>query len=382
MNISLIQFSAQRDGSAFSGLLIAEALLKAGHVVKVVFATDGPMIDAYRDAGCAVAIVPHKNWLRDGRLIGHLRNWCMECRQGRCMAEALEASSPDLIYVNTAASFAGAIAAKRLDRPCVWHLRELFSNEGGELFAPAGFRWWVRRRMKRLGGRFIANSQAVAENVMGGYANEVTIIPNALDNGYFESSKSEERSEYGLSLSDTVIGLPGTLREMKGHRFAFDASRELLEHHPDLRILVSGEAKDDFGEQLHGQYSQGFWKDRVIWAGEVGDMRTFYRACDLALIPSSSEPFGRTVIESMAYGLAIVATRVGGIPEILDDGENGLLVDYGDENALRSSVKALLENPTLRKCLGDAACKKAQAEYSEVVHARRILEVVNGVKKQ
>ena len=148
------------------------------------------------------------------------------------------------------------------------------------------------------------------------------------------------------------------------------------------RILVTGGVTDEFGEVLKKDFSKGSWMERIAWAGEVSDMPAFYRSCDLVVVPSRSESFGRTVIEAMACSLPVVATRVGGIPEILDDGKNGLLVDHEDENALHSAVKALLENPTLRKRLGDTAYKKAQAEYSDVVHARRILEVVNGVKKQ
>ena len=379
--ISIIQFSALRDGSSLSGLSIADGLLKAGHQVHVLFAAEGPMVKIYSNLGCEVEVVAHKNWLRGGRIDRCLRNVLAERYLAKSIAERLSGEHVDLVYVNTGASYAGAVAANLLGLPCVWHLRELFVDAGGELSPPSGLRWWVRRQFCGLASQIVVNSQAVANNLLDASASEAKVVPNAVDKKFFDRPNQNEstREKWGIGSECCVIGIPGTLRPVKGHRFAFESLEALCLDSPNVRILVTGGVTDEFGEVLKKDFSKGSWMERIAWAGEVSDMPAFYRSCDLVVVPSRSESFGRTVIEAMACSLPVVATRVGGIPEIIDDGENGLLVDYGDENALRSAVKALLENPTLKKCLGDAAYKKAQAEYSEVVHARRILEVVNGV---
>ena len=105
-------------------------------------------------------------------------------------------------------------------------------------------------------------------------------------------------------------------------------------------------------------------------------MRPFYRACDVICVPSQSESFGRTVIEAFASNVPVLATRVGGIPEIIDDGVNGLLVSYGDEHALTSRLRELLQNEPLRKQLSARAFEKAKREYHEATYKARICRVV------
>ncbi|MDA9830233.1 glycosyltransferase family 4 protein [Akkermansiaceae bacterium] len=279
--------------------------------------------------------------------------------------------------MNTAASYAGALAANKLHLPCLWHLRELFDDEGGELHCPRWAKPWIGRRFRQLSTKLIANSRAVALNLLDDHAQEATIVPNAIEDRYFSAQASaESRSKWGLPPKGVIIGIPGTLRPMKGHGFALDALRPLLEANETLHLVITGAAKDKFGEELIDQYSDPFWADRVSWVGEVSDMFEFYSACDLAIIPSSSEPFGRTVIEAMACGLPVIATRVGGIPEIIDDGENGLLVDYGDSQGMQSQVNAVLRDDYLSKGLAEAAQQKTRREYSETVHGERICTLI------
>jgi glycosyltransferase involved in cell wall biosynthesis len=382
MRVAFIQFSANRDGSAFSGLILADGFAKAGHEVRIFFAAERPMVRIYQNHGHEVEVVLHQNWLRNDGLLRTLRNRQRERANAATMARRIEASGADLVYVNTGASYAGALAAKRLGLPCIWHLRELFSDVGGELRCPRFLRSLHGRDIRRLATRLVANSRAVADNVLGGMQG-VDVIPNAVEDRFFQlisqQDRSKARDHYGFLSRHVVIGIPGTLRPMKGHSFALKALAPLAEELSQLHILVSGSTDVPFATEVLTMAKTLPYAVRIHFVGDQSDMWTFFAACDLICVPSSSESFGRTVIEAMACRLPVVATRVGGIPEIIDDGVNGLLVDYGDEEGLREAVERLLNDEALCERLGMAGREKAVREFSEEVHAERIIRVADEV---
>ncbi len=129
---------------------------------------------------------------------------------------------------------------------------------------------------------------------------------------------------------------------MKGHRFCLESLSPLIIENTETIILVSGDTHE-FGQEITAFAKTLPGSRQIRFLGSQADMIPFYAACDVICVPSSSEPFGRTVIEAMAVGVPVVATRVGGIPEIVDTDEVGTLVDYGDRQALRAAVAKLLE---------------------------------------
>ena len=381
-SLLLVQFSAQRDGSAYSGLLTAEGLRDDGWRVAVAFASEGPMEQAYQAAGFETARAPHKNWLRTADPLRAARNVSHEVRAGRALAASREA--PALVYLNTGASFAGAIAARRWGVPCVWHLRELLSDAGGELVVPAGARPLVQSAFSRLSTRLVANSAAVADNVLGPrLAARADVIFNAIGSRFFDERRTpaEARAALGLPRSGLLIGVPGTLRPMKGHPFFFDAAAPLLARRPDLHVAVTGTGAPDYEARLRADVAARGLAGRVTFTGSIADMPAFYRACDVSCIPSVSEPFGRTVIESFAAGTPVVATAVGGIRETVRDGQTGLLVRYGDGPALADALRQLLSHPEQRAALARAARADAEARFAESAYKARVAAAVAGAAR-
>lgn len=379
--ILIVQFSARRDGSTLSALSLARGLREGGWEVHVAFAASGPMEKVFADQGCTTAVVPHKNWLRATTYWGTTRNVLRECRSIAAFGAHIEHVDPDAVYVNSAASWAGAIAARRRKRPYVWHLRELFDDQGGELSLPSGLRTFARAQFVRGADRLVANSRVVADNLLGAHAAKAEIVPNAVDDRFFDEARTvrEARVLLGVPQDGSVIGVPATLRPVKGLPFFFRAVAPVLAADSSVLALVSGDGRAAYKQELMAQVADLGIEERVRFLGTLDDMPAFYRACDVVCVPSVSESFGRSVIEAFAVGTAVVATDVGGIPEVVEDGRNGRLVAYGDEAGLGGILAALLTDAQARVTLGQSARADAEQRYRAECYQMRLRRVIEQV---
>lgn len=377
-SVLIIQRSSNLDGSAFSGLLLANGLREAGWESHVVFGFDGPIIDDYESAGHYTYVVPHDNWLRRRRMHQFVKDVWLEWQKAKEFEALLDEVGPDLVYLNTVVSLAGAVAARRSGRPCVWHLREMFADVGGEMNAPTRTIPFVRRIIRWHADQIVANSVATARNLLGHNSDDVTIVLNAVRSAFFEEDRTREEARvvFDLASERTVIGIPGTLRPMKGHPFFLRSVAPLLRKRSELQVAITGEGGADFTAEIRTLVRELDIWDQVRFLGWVNDMPAFYRACDLICVPSRAEPFGRTVVESFAVGTPIVATAVGGISEIVDSGTTGLLVHYGDSEALARALRRLLDTPHLRQKISTRARQVAEKNYHERVYKQRVARLV------
>jgi glycosyltransferase involved in cell wall biosynthesis len=202
-----------------------------------------------------------------------------------------------------------------------------------------------------------------------------------VDDAFFACRVSpiDARAALGLPAEGTILGVPGTLRPMKGHPFLFEALARLSGMGVGLTVAVTGAGESAYTERLRAMTRTLGIDAFVRFLGPVEDMSAFYRACDLVCVPSVAEPFGRTVIEAFAVGVPVIASAVGGILEIVIHERTGLLVDYGNTEALAASVARLRDDPELRRALSREAGRQARAEYRAVVYQARIARIVAGV---
>lgn len=380
--ILIVQHSAALDGSAHSGLLVANGLREAGWATHVAFGFEGPIIERYAAGGHHTHVVPHKNWLRRKGTPQFVKDVVLEARKAAAFSRLIDATQPDVVYLNTAVSLAGAVGAWIRRRPAIWHLREMFADIGGEMRTPNWALPLVRSVFQRGATRLVANSRSTAENLLGEHAtHRVSIIPNAVRSDFFEEGRSRDKVRRDLQLpaNEFILGIPGTLRPMKGHDFFLRAVEPLLAENPSLQVALTGGVESRYAQRLIRKVSTMAGGNRVHFLGWVEDMPAFYRACDLICVPSRAEPFGRTVIEAFATGTPVVATAVGGIKEIIDSGTTGLLVRYGDATALREALRRLFDTPHLRQKMSERARQVAEKKYHEQVYKNRVVSTAREV---
>lgn len=168
----------------------------------------------------------------------------------------------------------------------------------------------------------------------------------------------DKRAEWGLGSQHVVVSYLGQILEVKGVQDFIAMARRLPDS--NARFLIAGECRDpkkypgSYGVQDLHQMIGG--DARIRYLGYVGQVEDVYRSSDIIVVPSRwQEPLGLINLEAGACGKPIVATRVGGIPEIVIDGRNGFLVEPGDVAALAASVQRLIEDTALRQRMGQEA---------------------------
>jgi glycosyltransferase involved in cell wall biosynthesis len=220
----------------------------------------------------------------------------------------------------------------------------------------------VRRRfVKACASRVIAVSEHARQVYLGhGWAREdqIVTVHNGIDVDVVAGAGAEVRRELGLEPDDLVVGMVSALRPEKGHDVAIEVIRRLRSRFPKLRLLVVG--RGDLGEQIRSESAD--LGDAVVMAGIRHDVMRVFDAVDVCLQPSRADAFPTTVIEAMAASVPVLATSVGGIPEIVTDGRTGILVP--------SPPSAAAFTPQLERLLGDPALRSelaaaGRAEYEQ-----------------
>ncbi len=207
-----------------------------------------------------------------------------------------------------------------------------------------------------------------------GFEGSMEVIHNFFDPKPPTRSKEEVRRELGVN--DKIMILHSSnLRPMKRIDLLLEAialvpSRDLFK----LVILAGG----DFTPFMDQVRSLGL-EDVVIVRENVLEIEDYLQAADLGLYSSESESFCLSILEAMFFGCPSVSTSVGGIPEVVEDGVNGLLVPFGNANSLATAVQKLIQDTDLRKTLGQNARKTAQTKFSSEVIIPRYEALYHGL---
>jgi glycosyltransferase involved in cell wall biosynthesis len=222
------------------------------------------------------------------------------------------------------------------------------------------------RASARLARRIIATSEAVAADLVASGqvpARKLVTIPNRPDPRDLAPTRPRDvvRRELGAGASDALIGVIARLTEQKGVADFLDALARLA-HRPGWQAAIVGDGPQR-AELEARAYRLGL-EPRCRFVGTRTDLGDVLGACDLLVVPSRSEGLPYVVLEAMVVGTPLIATRVGGIPEVILDGVRGVLVPPRAPDRLAAAITAALENPLKSRVLADAARRHAAATLS------------------
>jgi len=224
--------------------------------------------------------------------------------------------------------------------------------------------------------RILVGSPQVWDDVRrydGVPASRLLLLPYGIPLAELDSPLSREAARKRLDVKGLVIGAVGRLEDQKGHVHLLGALPDLRRKIPDLVVLLVGEGRrqDDLKRQVQALGLE----DTVRFLGTRRDLPEIFRALDLFVHPSLWEGLPLALLKAMGAGLPVVATKVSGSMEAIDDGVNGRLVTPGDPQALARAILELAQHPDQRRRLAEAARNTVQARYSLEAMLRQLEEL-------
>ena len=388
--VVLIVVSSEDDGGAArSAFLLARELPASGVLARVVVHREGRLTARLADAGLPYDILPTlvEHPLRrqsDGSqtwkaLRSNVPGLARAAGQLRSLARKYGATV--LYGQGTWANYQAALAGSRSRAMAVWHIRDDHTA------------WLTRRVSRSLArlasvGAIIAVSESAARPYRG-LPNTIAVVHNGVDLALCDRARQRPllRERLGLGPAAVVAGYAGRLVPHKGIDCLMQAARIALSRAAaDLHVVILGgnprRLRTDVLAELRGRAAAWGLADRIHLPGHVEDVERWMADLDILVVPSVfSDPCPRAVLEGLALGLPIIASRTGGIPEIVRDGTDAVLVSPGDAVELAGAVLGLAGNPDRRRAMATAAVEAARARFDATDVARRIAAVLRGLPR-
>lgn len=300
----------------------------------------------------------------------------------RRLRQAIRAWAPDVVHCYSfTAELWGAIACRLLparERPV------LISSVRGTYEWYGRNQWRMKRWVSSQSASIISNSREGAEYAarqMHWPMHHFHVVHNGVSVTEPDAARVDLlRQHYLQNTFDTLVLFVGRLVEHKNLPRLLQAFAQVVKQRPRTRLLLAGSGP--LHDALAAQIGQLGLQDHALLLGEQSEVPALMEAADLAVLPSLREGLSNVVLEAMALGRAVLSTPVGGIPQAIDNGRHGVLVEPTDTDALARALLTLIDDPALRERLGRAAQHKVLEQYSPPAMVSAMLKEYSRVSQR
>ncbi len=366
--IAFVCFSRSLGGLELTTLRLAKAMRERGHVALVIVPTSSPLQRRAMEMGISVeALEPRWKY---GDLVAAIRLGRV-FRKNRIDVVVLVQSKD--IHVASLASLMSSntklVFYQQMDSG--YNKRDILHT-------------WVYSRLSR----WISLTNGMRNSVLTFTrmpGESVDVVPLGIDLQQFNPAKytrSQARTFFRLPQHDRIVGVLGRLDPQKGQEVLLRAVPALTRKHPNIHIIIAGDetaGEPGYKARLENICRTLSIEKRVTFLPFTNDVPRLMTALDIFVLPSYSETYGLVVIEAMAMKRPVIATNAGGVPEIITNGETGLLVPPRDSDALSGAIHSLLTNVRLRSRIIRSARSRALDRYDFNLSVDMLLRVISAL---
>jgi glycosyltransferase involved in cell wall biosynthesis len=255
-----------------------------------------------------------------------------------------------------------ALAAKLLGIPIFFHIHNHERMHKGNINC-------------RIGSKYLYVSKALAQACYDGWfpRQQPEILYNPIQVDTFGGGRSIRR-ELNLPEGVPVVGTVAQVCQRKGIDVVLDTAAKVLKKLPETRFLIAGPdglGESSFASKMRSRAETGDLAGKVLFLGPREDIPNILASLDLFFLPTRSEPFGLVFVEAMAARVPVVASKVGGIPEIVPSDDYGICLEL-DADLFAQNIVRLLKDPKLRWSISEAGVRRARAEFDAPVFNRKM----------
>lgn len=375
MKILFLHSSSDLYGASKILLVITEVLQQRGHTVHVVVSTEGPLPDALRANNIVVHIIPlgilRRKYKTPTGILNRIR---VMQKAGKKISALIRELKVDLVYSNTTAVMVGAFAARRTGTRHIWHIHEIIERPK-----------WLQRIIGRLVNRYSDSVIVVSSAVKTSWSEcvdpgKMHILYNGIDYESFLHAPDMLRSALDFKEDQLIIGMIGRVHHWKGQDYFLTIAAILRKKYPQLHFLMAGDVfpgNEYLYEKLEALKKEHHLHDCVTDLGYRTDVPALLRGFDIFVLPSTQpDPFPTVILEAMASAKPVVATNLGGAPEMIEDGQSGLLIPPDDAETAACLLETLITDAALRKRMGENARERVLYVFAKQKFADTLIKLV------
>ena len=342
LTILFISHSSALYGAERSLLDLLKGLDRSRFTPVVALPAEGPLAERLRENGIETHITGHQNWMGGKYFyVAAVLRFVMNCRAFLSLRRWMKGRRIDLIYTNTSATPIGGLLSRVAGIPHLWHIREFIpKGTGGKFYYGNRFSFDFINKASTI---IVCNSHHLAGE-MKPYlsADKVRVVHN----GILGKAPVTLIDKIAPSRAKGVmLGMVGSLGANKGITDGIEALARVNAAGIRAKLILAGDGLEKNKAVLRATANRLGVNKQIEWLGYVDDPAVVYKRAHLILVCSRWESFGRVAVEAGAQGCPVIATRRGGLIEVLEEGKTGFFYEPGDIQSLSRQIIALIDAP-------------------------------------